>query len=231
MLEEIRIYKNLGTPEYFFELVNLLVSHNNDIWTVKKIQKYFFNRVIDDRSVFDGCIQLAIQTGFIELNNDGSLLIPNHLHEHLNQKENFSEKFVEYLLTAISKDEKSYEIFSPQHLAYDLSNKSIKITNNAFGFRYSQLKQLLLNFNILVPIVTEVSNYYIIAHDYMSLFQKDLMSEIKRRATSPEHLKLILELQNQYGEEAEKFVLEYEVRRLAGKKEIVWVAKYSVSEG
>ncbi|HAJ72693.1 MAG TPA: hypothetical protein DCO68_11500 [Methylophilaceae bacterium] len=65
----------------------------------------------------------------------------------------------------------------------------------------------------------------------MNLFQKDLMTEIKRRAVSPEHLKQILELQNQYGEEAEKFVLEYEERRLAEKKEIVWVSKYSISEG
>lgn len=231
MLEELRIYKNLGTPEYFFELANLLANHANGVWTVKKIQKYFFNRVINGRSIFDGCIQLAIQINFIEVANDESLTIPINLHGYLNQKESFSEKFVEYILAAISKDEMCYEIFSPEHLSYDLVNKSIKITNNAFGFKYSQLKQLLLDFNILIPIATEISSYYIIAHDYMNLFQKDLMAEVKRRTISPEHLKLILEMQNQYGQDAERFVLKYEIMRLEDMKEVIWVADCSVSEG
>lgn len=126
---------------------------------------------------------------------------------------------------------KSFEIFSPQHLAYDLSNKSIKITNNAFGFKYSQFKQVLLDFKVLAPVVTEISSYYIISHNYMSLFQKDLMAEIKRRAISPEHLKSLLEMQNQYGQEAERFVLKYEMARLDEQKEVIWVANYSVSEG
>lgn len=231
MLEELRIYKNLGTPEYFFELANLLANHANDVWTVKKIQKYFFNRVINGRSIFDGCIQLAIQINFIEVAKDDSLVIPINLRCYLNQKESFSEKFVEYLLATISKDKMCYEIFSPEHLSYDLVNKSIKITNNAFGFKYSQLKQLLLDFNILIPISTEISSYYIIAHDYMNLFQKDLMAEVKRRTISPEHLKLILEMQNQYGQDAERFVLKYEITRLEDMKELIWVADYSVSEG
>lgn len=231
MLEELKIYKNLGTPEYFFELANLLVKYGNDVWTVKKIQKYFFNRVINGRSVFDGCIQLGILIGFIEVTSEGSLAIPLNLHKYLSQIEIFSEKFAEHLLLAISKDEKSFEIFSPQHLAYDLSNKSIKITNNAFGFKYSQFKQVLLDFKVLAPVVTEISSYYIISHNYMSLFQKDLMAEIKRRAISPEHLKSILEMQNQYGQEAERFVLKYEMARLDEQKEVIWVANYSVSEG
>lgn len=231
MLEELKIYRNLGTPEYFFELANILVNQRSDLWTAPKIQKYFFNRVINGRSVFDGCIQLGVLINFIEVASDGSLAIPVNLHKYLGQIETLSEKFVEQLLLTASKDEKCFEIFSPQYLEYDLSNKSIKITNNAFGLKYSQFKQVLLDFNVLKPVITEVSSYYIISHNYMNLFQKDLMTEIKRRAISPEHLKQILELQNQYGEEAEKFVLEYEERRLAEKKEIVWVAKYSISEG
>ncbi len=231
MLAELKIYRNLGTPEYFFELANILVNQRNDVWTAPKIQKYFFNRVINGRSVFDGCIQLGVLINFIEVASDGSLAIPANLHKYLSQIETLSEKFVEQLLLTASKDEKCFEIFSPQHLEYDLSNKSIKITNNAFGLKYSQFKQVLLDFNVLKPVITEISSYYIISHNYMNLFQKDLMTEIKRRAVSPEHLKQILELQNQYGEEAEKFVLEYEERRLAEKKEIVWVSKYSISEG
>ena len=83
MLEELRIYKNLGTPEYFFELANLLANDANDVWTVKKIQKYFFNRVINGRSIFDGCIQLAIQINFIEVAKDDSLVIPINLRCYL----------------------------------------------------------------------------------------------------------------------------------------------------
>ena len=231
MLEEVSAYKNLGTPQYFYELANLIGNHAIGSWTIPKIQKYFFNRVIDGRSVFDGCVRLAIQIGLIEIANNETLSLCKKFEESLSEQKAFSLKFVEYLMVSITKDSLSYEIFSPKHLSYDLSNKSIKITNSAFGFKYSQFKQLLLDFGILVPVMTEINSYYIISHEYINLFQKGLMTEIKRRIVSPEHLKTILELQNQYGEEAEGFVFEYEMHRLAGKKEVVWVAKYSVSEG
>ncbi|HAJ72694.1 MAG TPA: hypothetical protein DCO68_11505, partial [Methylophilaceae bacterium] len=169
MLAELKIYRNLGTPEYFFELANILVNQRNDVWTAPKIQKYFFNRVINGRSVFDGCIQLGVLINFIEVASDGSLAIPANLHKYLSQIETLSEKFVEQLLLTASKDEKCFEIFSPQHLEYDLSNKSIKITNNAFGLKYSQFKQVLLDFNVLKPVITEISSYYIISHNYMNL--------------------------------------------------------------
>jgi hypothetical protein len=229
MLEEIKHYNNLGTPKYFFELAHLLVRDKHHVWTAKNIQKYFFNRVIEGRSVFDGCIYMAIQIGFIEVGKHDCLLIPENLQEYLANEKSFADMFVERLLAAISKHEECYEIFS--HLKYDLRNKSITISNNAFGVEYSQLKQILLDFKVLKPVSTEVLRYYIVSDDYMSIFQTGLMAEIKHRVTSPEDLKLILELQSQYGEEAERFVLEYELNRLSQKNGILWVAEYSVSEG
>ena len=46
-----------------------------------------------------------------------------------------------------------------------------------------------------------------------------------------DELQMSLEQKQIFGEEAEKFILQFEHDRLKGIKEIIWVAEYSVAEG
>jgi hypothetical protein len=231
MLAELKSYRNLGTPQFFFELIEFLKYDVKNELTAAKIQKLFFNRIIDGKSIFDGCVALAIEIKVVECNSEGTLLISDAVAGTLNDKDEFIDQFVVHLISALKYDEKCFEIFSPNNISYDFISQSIKITNNAFGLKYTNFKQLLIDFGVLESRLTEFSSYYIFSKKYINLFQKELLSEIKRRALSPEHLKLILDKQLENGEEAEEFVFNYEQKRLNYKNGLVWVAQYSVSEG
>ena len=61
----------------------------------------------------------------------------------------FSDKFVEYLFHSLAKDEDFLNIFSSENLTYDIVNKSFQIGNSAFGFKFSNFKQLLIDFGAI----------------------------------------------------------------------------------
>lgn len=231
MLAELKSYRNLGTPQFFIELASFLKNDVKSELTAEKIQKLFFNRIIDGKSIFDGCVALAIEIKMLECNSEGTILISNAVSSTLNDKDKFIDQFIVHLISALKYDDKCFEIFSPSNISYDFISQGIKITNNAFGLKYTNFKQLLIDFGVLESRLTEFSSYYIFSKKYINLFQKELLSEIKRRALSPEHLKSILDKQLENGEEAEEFVFNYEQRRLNHKNGLVWVAQYSVSEG
>ncbi|QLH45000.1 MAG: hypothetical protein HWD58_04950 [Bacteroidota bacterium] len=67
MLEELRRFKNFGTPNYFFELLSTLKAKQDATYTRTDIDKLFYNRVIDGRSIFDGCLEIAIKTQIVEV--------------------------------------------------------------------------------------------------------------------------------------------------------------------
>ncbi|MGV6862246.1 MAG: DUF3883 domain-containing protein, partial [Putridiphycobacter sp.] len=92
-------------------------------------------------------------------------------------------------------------------------------------------KQLLIDFRAITNHPTPEINCFIINSRYKKLFDKAVLPEIKRRKIGIEEFKRSMELQQIYGEEAERFVLNYELNRLNNKKEIDWVAEYIVNEG
>ena len=68
MLEDLKKYENLGTPRYFWDFFHQLKKE--DSWTEKNISSYFFNKVIDDRTIFDGCVPLLKLSKIISINEE-----------------------------------------------------------------------------------------------------------------------------------------------------------------
>lgn len=231
MLKELSIYENLGTPKYYFELFNLLNDKNQDDWTSLNIQKYFLNRLIDGRSIFDGCIPLAHFLGLVSINSDDAFILDTSFAKYLKSEKYMCDKFLEKLFFTLSEDEIFYEIFSSKNMSYDIIYHSIQINNSAFSFKHSNFKQLLLDFDILQIHPTKEINKFIINSRYKKLFYKVILPEIKKRKIGIEELKKSLEQKQIYGEEAENFVLKFEKERLNSKEGIEWVAEYSIAEG
>ena len=69
MLTELRKYDNLGTPQYFFELFNSLKNDTSIIWSKRDVEQLFLNKIINGRSVFDGCIVLALKISVIHIDD------------------------------------------------------------------------------------------------------------------------------------------------------------------
>ena len=65
MLKELSKYNNLGTPRYFNELFSLLNKNKNIL--EQDVKDYFFNKTIDNKQIFDGCLPLLVILGIINL--------------------------------------------------------------------------------------------------------------------------------------------------------------------
>lgn len=213
---------------YFYELLNLVKDQElkeNDI------VDFFYNRSIEGRTIFDGCIQLALTIKLLYLDDNKSICLSEAIKHSLNSIRQMSDKFNEILLLALKEDETLLNIFSSEHLAYDVIYNSIQIRNNAFGFKFSNFKQLLIDFEIIYPHPTPEIKNYIINSRYKKLFDKSILPEIKKRKIGIEELNISIRQQQIYGEEAEMFVVAFETKRLNNIKDVNWVAEYVANEG
>jgi hypothetical protein len=230
MLKELSKYDNLGSPQYFFELFNAM-SSNEALWTLSDIQYLFFNKLIDGQRIFDGCVDLAICIEILKVSEKNIISINENFIAFLNSQKQLSDKFIERLFLALKDDDNFHNIFSSQHISYDIIYHTIQINSSAFGFVYSNFKQLLLDFEVLKIHPSPELRKYIINSRYKKIFDKVILPEIKKRKVGIDNLKSSLEQKQIYGEEAEKFVLKFEKLRLNNKKGIDWVAEYSIAEG
>ena len=91
-----------------------------------------------------------------------------------------------------------------------------------FGFKFSTFKQLLLDFGAIKTHPKPELSSFIINSRYKKLFDKTVLPEIKKRKIGIEEFRKSIEQQQIYGEEAEKFVLNFEFNRLNQNKTIVF---------
>ena len=230
MLKELSHYENLGTPQYFWEFFHTL-KKSNKAWTTKEVQEYFFNRIIDGRNIFDGCLHFSKLMGIIQINKKKEIILDVFLIEALKNKQCLVGKLIERLFQKVENDKIFHEIFCSQNISYDIIYRSIQISNSAFQFKYSNFKQLLIDFNFLVFHPDKQINKLVINSKYKKVFDKVVLPEIRKRKFGVEELKKLLEKKQIYGEEAERFVLHFENQRLKNRKNIDWVAEYWVNAG
>jgi len=231
MLKDLRIFDNLGTPQYFFELFNSLKSNEETICTKRDLEQLFYNRNINGRSVFDGCLDLALTIGLLTINEIGIVSLNRVFADFLFSEKQMCDRFVEHLFLILRDDDDFQNIFSSKNISYDIIYHSIQITYSAFGLKYANFKQLLIDFDVIKIHPTVEIKKFIINSRYKKLFDKTILPEIKKRKVGIEEFQITLEQKQIYGEEAEKFVLRFEFNRLNGNKQIDWVAEYSVNDG
>lgn len=108
---------------------------------------------------------------------------------------------------------------------FTINEDEILIDVFSVQIRYRVFFTILQNLGLLI----KTDNRGIIIIKNYALAKKFLERPLVK--ISPEEFKKEQEQKQIYGEEAERFVLEYEKERLKNKKEIDWVAKYVVNEG
>jgi hypothetical protein len=230
MLNDLRQYHNLGTPNYFFQLLKSVNDSENSNWSLNDLDSLFYNKIIDDNHIFDGCIDLAVKINVLTING-GYYTVNNDFSDYLNSVHQMKDKFVQFLFLSLKNEDSFHKIFQSQYLSYDIIYKSFQINNSAFGFKFKNFRQLLIDFGAITTHPTVEFNSYILNSRFKKLFDKTILPEIKKRKIGVEEFRKAMELQQIYGEEAEKFVVEFENKRLSFKKDIDWVAQYIVNEG
>jgi hypothetical protein len=230
MLNDLRKYNCLGTPNYFFELLNNIKNNPNESWSLNDLQKLFYNKIVDNRSIIDGGIDLAIRINIL-VKTGTTIIINADFVKQLDNLPQMINAFNHYLFNSLVEDKTFLEIFSSKNLSFDIIYKSLQLKNEAFGFKYSNFKQLLLDFKIISIHPYLQFNDYILNKQYKNLFDKTILPDIKKRKIGIEEFKKSMELKQIYGEEAEKFVVKFETLRLNNKKKVDWVAEYIVNAG
>lgn len=231
MLKELSKYENLGTPNYHFELLKTLADAQGKYWSLLDIRKLYFNRVIEGRSLFDGCLPLLDYIGIISIDINQKISTNQSFLDYLVSETLMIDRLVEKLLVTVNEDVEFHKIFCSEYISRDIIYHSIQIDNSAFPLRFSGFKQLLIDFSVLQEHPTKELNKYIINGRYKKIFDKLVLPEIKKRKVGNEEMKKSREQRLIFGEDAEKFVLDFENKRLNGSKIIEWVAEYSSNDG
>lgn len=231
MVEKLSNYENLGTPNFYFELFNLLQKGKEE-WTEEEVNKYFYNRIIDGRFVFDGCLPLLKFMGILTLDKELKIRLQHLPSESLTNQDKFNHWFIEYFLFQIlSKDKWFQIIFNDENISFDTIYNNILIKSSAFTFKHSNIRQLLLDFGFLVIHPDLRIKDFIVNPLYKNIFDKEILSKMKKPNLSKEQLLRLIKEQNLHGEEAEIFVLSYERKRLNYQKEVIKISDYNVSAG
>lgn len=233
MLEELRKYKNLGTPTFYWELLDqiTIASHR---WTEEDVHKYFYNRIVDNRNIFDGCIPLLISCEIISIDTDGYLDIDNSMKEYLINEQYLKNKTLERIFIKLADDDIFHQIFNSLNISYDIIYNYVQIENSAFTFRFSNFKQLLLDFDFLYVHPDEIIKKYIINTKFKKLFDAKILPQVKKRKMGIDELDKRLAKQRINGEEAEEFVLAFEKDRLkqsSNHKKVIKISDYDVAAG
>lgn len=231
MLNDLRTYDNLGTPQYFYELFSSLKKDESTGWSIREAEQLFYNKSINGRTVFDGCIVLALKISLITIDDFDKISLNEKFKDCLFSEKQMCDKFIEFLFQSLNQDDNFHSIFSSEHISYDIIYHSTQINNSAFGFKFSNFKQLLIDFDVIQIHPTKELSKYILNARYKKIFDKIILPEIKKRKFGIDELKKSMEQQQIHGEEAEIFVLNFEKLRLGNKDGIDWVAEYSVAEG
>ena len=114
MLEELKKYDNLGTPGYFWELFHQLKKEGS--WTERNVSSYFFNRVIEDRTIFDGCVPLLKLSKIISINEEtGEIEVDFSYRNILHSEQLCKQRLLEGFLLAFHEDEEFYNVFSSEN--------------------------------------------------------------------------------------------------------------------
>ena len=233
MLEELSQHENLGTPKFFYELFTQMKNAKQS-WKRENVRSYFYNRVIDAQTIFDGCLPMAEAVGAVIIDEDGLITLNFALEASLVSEKYLSGKLLEMILLSLREDKIFHEIFCSENISYDVIYRLIQVENSAFRFRYSSFRRLLIDFEFLYPHPDANIRKMIVNSKFKKLFDSQVMPEIKRRKIGITELEKSLEQKQIYGAEAEAYVLAYEQKRFASHtdwEQIERISEYDVGAG
>lgn len=235
MLEELLKYDKIGTKDELSILLFQILSSTeykriDDVKTICIHTSYSFG------SSFNGIIQLLQSLKLIHI--EGDLIKLDEIISHYQPDTFFENSFLfERLFQFLKMAESIDSLFNYLNAKLDNESKVYYIKESQIPFKFNNIKKLLINTEFLVK-QDSIKALYFVNPIFNELFSS-IIVPINRNLTSKRvitviQLKEILALQEKYGEEAEEFVLSFELKRLykhPQKQEIKRISKDFVNAG
>ena len=92
-----------GYSNYFFELFNTLKRNPTSNWRRSDLEKLFYNRVIDNRPIIDGGIELAIRINVIQ-QTKSFYQLNTEFETQINGVSQMVDRFNQFLFRSLKND-------------------------------------------------------------------------------------------------------------------------------
>jgi len=225
---ELLNHNNLGSlTEILYLLKNVL---SDEPMPLMDIKKYCSDRSIDFNYSIDGIISLLEFIGILYI-SDGAAKRLFNLDKTLRGKNHetcFREKLVHRLFLRLRETSQLGSFFPLDKIKYDTVVNAITIHNSSISMKYSGLKNFLINIDFLSPS-TILSNVLIVDSVFEPFMEdkvvpwliENAQDEIRSgKKLSSIQFQELQKLKEEYGSDAEEYVLNYERRRLSGHRNI-----------
>jgi hypothetical protein len=173
MISEIIKYENIGTPNYFGELLRII---HKGAYNKKEIDDFFINKLIDGNTIFDGGLLALEYLKFIEISKDNIVSIPTKYLHFLKNEKLLSGKLVSMFINQWQTDESFTYIFNNQNLFHDVG-QTIVVRKSSFMPKYPKLKQFLIDFGVLED--SYIDDFFSVKSRYKKYFDKNVINKVK----------------------------------------------------
>jgi len=232
-------YNNLGNFEDIKELL-LDVLAADEPRPIEVLKKYCLDRSIDLAYSVDGIVGLLL---FIEwvIENDEGLVLSKPKNQFFFESELvFKKHIIEALFLQLKEKGVLHRFIPIDAIKFDISNNTIALRSNNIPLEFSGTRNLLIELEFLL-IHDLVKNLLLVNSEFTNYFEEvvnwinhENLQDISARSLSYDQFLNIQRMKEEYGEQAEDFVLRFEQGRLKDHPDvgrIRIISKLDVSAG
>jgi hypothetical protein len=239
---EILKYNSVGSCDQLREIFRIL-STSSSLVPKTDLKKYLFEKSINYAFSFEGIIEFLKFLLVIEVVRDQIRLnsLGHEIANSIDTKDIFADSLVRLFFNELRTRDFLSEFFTVSSIQYDVSSENIVINNNDIPLIFSGFRNFLLDIGFILP--GESHSLLIVNPKFKDYFEHTIIpwihesrekAEFRRHALTYETLKAIIRYKELIGYEAEKFVEQYEINRLAKhplKRKIRAISQIDVKAG
>ena len=202
MLEKILQHNKLGNQ---FQILYILKLLSKGAFSIDDLNKSCISAEYSFSSSFKGIICLLKWLDIIKIN--GLVQLNSDI-----QDGNFVERFCTLLFLRMASENELHNFINNSNLTFNSVDEPILVNNSLIKFKFSSIRNLLINLELFKED-DSIYNRFVIPKDFSQWFVNTIIpfieeSRIKNRTL--EDFKKSQTAKNKLGEDAEKFVLDYE---------------------
>jgi hypothetical protein len=211
---------------------------------IADIREYCISNSVDLAYSFNGIIDLFEFLSLVSIENSVIILDTKSIdiREHTATKAKLCDVLIRSIFFKLKEHDLLHAFLNLENIKYDIPFSTISIHKNSIPLGFSGLRNLLIELGFF-HLQKKIPYLLLVAPQYLDLFENQILlwirmesglDELPNIGLSFDDLTRIQRLREHLGDEAEEYVLEYEVDRLSEhpqKDKIKKISKIDVTAG
>lgn len=235
MLDDLLKYDSLGSKEellfLLFKALPLSKSQN-----VSDLKKYCISNHFSISRSFDGMLKLLEFMVFVTV-TDGNVSINGELFEptKIDEQQRYFEQtdFIKVFFLSLKREGIVADFIRPDAIKFEADRGCYYVKDSLIPVRFFGIRNMLISVGFFERDSLLKSNNLFVSKNSAELFQIVVVDSLKEKLSSSKRKLTLLEFktqlsrQEEYGEKAELFVLDFEQRRLQGHPSVCSIRRLS----